>query len=244
MGKDRPVGRTARGTALNGPQRQLYGRRRGKPLRPARRARFEARLPQVSIDLSRPGLVDPAALFPDARAVWLEIGFGAGEHLAAQAAAHPGIGFIGCEPFETGVAKLLAALAESGAGNVRVLMDDARLLLPRLPDASVDRAFLLFPDPWPKARHRKRRFVAPETLAGLARVMRDGGRLRFASDDLDYVRWTLARIAACPAFRFCARRPDDWRRRPPDWVETRYEAKALAAGRRCTYMEFQRVPRF
>jgi tRNA (guanine-N7-)-methyltransferase len=246
VGKDRPGGRTARGAALNAPARQLYGRRRGKRLSDTRRARFAAALPRLRLTLEAP--VDPAALFAGAREVWLEIGFGAGEHLAAQAAARPDIGIIGVEPFETGVAKLLSALGESGARNVRVLMDDARLLLPLLPDASIDRVFLLFPDPWPKLRHHKRRFVSPETLAALARVLKDGGRLRFASDDVDYVRWTLVRIAGCPAhgapvFRWLARRPADWRERPAGWVETRYEQKALAAGRRCTYLDFQRTPR-
>ena len=122
-------------------------------------------------------------------------------------------------------------------------MDDARLMLENLPDASMDRVFLLFPDPWPKTRHHKRRFVTPENLAQIARVLKDGGRFRYASDDIGYVRWTLERMSGCSDLRWTARRPDDWRIRPDDWVETRYEAKAVAAGRRCTYLDFVRRPR-
>ncbi|MEQ9643686.1 MAG: tRNA (guanine(46)-N(7))-methyltransferase TrmB [Alphaproteobacteria bacterium] len=196
---------------------------------------FEERLPRVALDPE-----SPLAGFAEAAETWLEIGFGGGEHLAACIVAHPGIRFIGCEPFETGVAKLLAEVPEDALDRLRVLMDDARLMLDKLPDASIDRVFLLFPDPWPKTRHHKRRFVTPENLAEIARVLKDGGRFRYVSDDIGYVRWTLARMPACPDLRWTARRPDDWRVRPDDWVETRYEQKALAAGRSCTYLDFVR----
>lgn len=239
MGEDRLGRRAARGAALSEPtRRDLHGRRRGKPLRPTRRAIFEDRLPRVALDPA-----DPLAGFAPAEETWLEIGFGAGEHLAARLAAHPEARFIGCEPFETGVAKLLAAVPEDALARLRVLMDDARLMLAHLPEASIDRVDLLFPDPWPKTRHHKRRFVNPENLAQLARVLKDGGLFRFASDDIGYVRWTLERVGRCRELHWTARRAADWRQRPADWIETRYEAKALAAGRRCTYLDFVRRPR-
>jgi len=179
-----------------------------------------------------------AALFPQpVRDVWLEIGFGAGEHLAVQAAAHPDIGFIGAEPFENGVAALLARVQAESLVNVRVLADDARLLMARLPDASVGRLFVLFPDPWPKARHHKRRMVGPATLPEFARILKDGGELRFASDDADYVAWTLEHAALEPAFRLQSRE------RGSDWPETRYEAKARGAGRACAFLRYTRTPR-
>ena len=179
-----------------------------------------------------------AALFPQpVRDVWLEIGFGAGEHLAAQAAAHPDIGFIGAEPFENGVAALLARVQAEALANVRVFADDARQLMARLPDASVGRLFVLFPDPWPKARHHKRRMVGPATLPEFARILKDGGELRFASDDADYVAWVLEHAAREPAFRLQSRE------RGSDWPDTRYQAKAVAAGRACAFLRFTRLPR-
>ncbi len=187
--------------------------------------------------------IEPAALFePRPCAVWLEIGFGGGEHLAAQAARHPGIGFLGVEPFRNGVARLLEAVAAQGSRNVRVLVDDARLLLDALPEASLERAFVLFPDPWPKARHHKRRIVNPETAARLAEVIRPGGELRLATDDPDYGRWMLATLLAEPRFAWTAARAADWREPPADWVPTRYEAKARAAGRRPVFLTFSRLP--
>ena len=179
-----------------------------------------------------------AALFPQpVREVWLEIGFGAGEHLAAQAVAHPDIGFIGAEPFENGVAALLARVQAENLVNVRVFADDARLLMARLPDASVGRLFILFPDPWPKARHHKRRMVGPATLPEFARILKDGGELRFASDDADYVAWVLEHAGREPAFRL------DSRERGSDWPDTRYQGKAEAAGRACALLRYTRVPR-
>jgi tRNA (guanine-N7-)-methyltransferase len=225
------------------PPRRFYGRRHGKPLRAGRAALFHSRLPQLALDPDRggPAPIDPRRLFdPPAAEAWLEIGFGGGEHLAAQAAAHPAVGFIGCEPFVTGAARLIAHLEASSAGNVRLFLDDARLLLPRLGEASLGRVFLLFPDPWPKKRHHKRRFVSRETVAELARVLADDGLLRFASDHPGYVRWTLEHLAAEPALAWTARRPADWREPPADWVGTRYEAKARAAGRPCSFLEFRR----
>jgi len=188
----------------------------------------------------------PASLFdPPVSGLWCEIGFGGGEHLAAQAASHPGIGFIGCEPFENGVASLLSQVQEAGLANVRVFDDDARLLLDALPDCSLDRVFILFPDPWPKARHWKRRIFSAPTLDRLARVMKPGADLYFATDhmapDGGYLRWALGQGLAHPAFRWMAEGPEDWRGRPAGWVRTRYEQKALDRGERPVCLHFQRV---
>ncbi len=191
-----------------------------------------------------PGLLDPAGWFPFApRALRLEIGFGAGEHLAHQAAASPEIGFIGCEPFINGVAALLARVQADRLANIRVLDDDARLLFGRFPDAAFERVTILFPDPWPKARHHRRRFIQDESLDEIARILQDGGELRFASDHKDYARWTLLHGLRHPAFAWTARGPGDWRARPEDSRPTRYEEKALKRGETCVYLVFQRVRR-
>lgn len=220
----------------------LYGRRRGRRLRPGRQRLLAERLPGISIALPAAGeRLDPATLFAgDPGDIWLEIGFGAGEHLAWQAEHHPDVGLMGCEPFVTGVAKLLGEVAGRSLGNIRVLMDDARVLLSALPDRCIGRVFILFPDPWPKKRHHRRRIVGAETLRELGRVMRPGAELRVATDHIDYGRWILAHGLAEPAFEWLANRADDWRRRPGDWPETRYEAKAAAAGRKCLYFRFRR----
>ncbi len=228
------------------PLRRLYGRRKGHPLRATRQSALDAGLPRFQLALPPAGaLLDPAALFPAHRpaALWLEIGFGGGEHLAALAAARPDIGFLGCEPFVNGMAGFLMQVAAAGLDNVRVLADDARLLLAALPEASLGRAFLLFPDPWPKSRHHKRRFVQQDSLDLLARALADGAEFRVASDIMDYVAWTLREIQAHSAFRWLADGPDDWHHRPDDWPPSRYEEKALAAGRQPVYLRFQRRPR-
>jgi tRNA (guanine-N7-)-methyltransferase len=200
-------------------------------------------LPRLRFAVPESGTLDPRTLFPEHRRVALEIGFGAGEHLAAQAAAHPDLGFVGVEIFETGVAKLLSAVAAHNLGNIRVLIDDARLLLTALPEQCLDRAYILFPDPWPKLRHRKRRIVNPATLALLARATRDGGELRLATDDPDYLRQMLADATAAPEWEWLARRAADWRTRPDDWPPTRYEQKAIAAGRIPMFLRFRRRQR-
>jgi tRNA (guanine-N7-)-methyltransferase len=184
--------------------------------------------------------IDPRALFaPPPAQIWLEIGFGGGEHLAAQAAAHPDIGFIGCEPFVNGVSNLLVLLDEAGIGNVRVFSDDARVLLSTLPEASIDRAFLLFPDPWPKRRHEERRFANPGGLDLIARALADDAEFRVATDHAVLATWMPARIGAHPAFRLESRSDI----RPDDWAPTRYEAKALAAGRKPVYLGYRRIKR-
>lgn len=222
---------------------RLHGRRRGRKLRPGRAALLDRLLPRLAVPLPPTGdALDWAALFPrPVRALWLEIGFGAGEHLAWQAAQHPDIGLIGCEPFINGVSSLLRLIDDRHLDNIRIHPDDARPLIDALPDAAVGRCFILFPDPWPKTRHHRRRFVRPETLDALARVLADDAELRLASDDAGLVDWMLFHLRRHPAFRWTARRAADWRMRPADWPATRYEAKALHG--RPVYLAFRRVRR-
>jgi len=241
--------------------KKLFGRRKGPSLSPRQKELMHTLLPELALRL-QPGRA-ATAYFETVSEVWLEIGFGAGEHLLWQASAHPHIGIIGVEPYVAGIAKLLSKLSLSPTGiplspaggegwgegaihprsnhrNIRLYTEDARDVIAALPDASLSRVFLLFPDPWPKTRHHKRRFVQIEMLDQLARVMRKGAEFRFGTDDLGYLVWTLERLSAHPEFAWLARSPDDWQRRPADWPETRYEAKAIASGRVCTYLRFTR----
>ena len=221
--------------------RRLYGRRRGRPLREGQRQLTKMLLPEVAIALPEDRVIEPRSLFPNQpNAVWLEIGFGGGEHLAAQAESHPEIGFIGSEIFENGVARFLTAMQRRCLSNVRVFADDARGLLDCLPAASIGRVFILFPDPWPKRRHHKRRLIAPATLDRLAEIMLPGAELRLATDDRSYLVWMLQHVLAHPDFLWLARRATDWWLRPPDWPATRYEAKARAAGRQPAFLRFIR----
>jgi tRNA (guanine-N7-)-methyltransferase len=202
-------------------------------------------LPALSIDPDRLPEA-PGSLFPEpVRDLWLEVGFGAGEHLLQQALRNPDIGFIGCEPYLNGVARLLADIdaADPAPRNIRLYTDDARTVLERLPDNCLGRVFVLFPDPWPKNRHHRRRFVAPAQLDALARVMRPGAELRLATDHVGYLRWMLFCLLDHPGFRWCARGPGDWRRRTADWPPTRYEEKALEKGIAPAYLRFERVAR-
>ena len=227
------------------PRLTLHGRRRGRALRPGQRTLLEAKLPLLAVVLPARGALDPRALFPaPMETVWLELGFGGGEHLAAQAEAHRAIGMIGAEIFENGVAKLLASIERCGLDNIRIFRDDARRLVAALADASIARAFILFPDPWPKERHKKRRLVTPEFLSALARAMMDGAELRLATDDMDYARTMLALGSEHCDFRWLAAGPGDWRVRGPDWPATRYEQKAIAAGRPPLYLRFARRARY
>ena len=203
---------------------RTFGRIKSRPIKPRQAALMETLLPTL-----RPptGPFDPRALKPDAAEVWLEIGFGGGEHMAAQAGRRPDVLILGAEPFQNGVASALRHIDEAALTNVRVLDGDARELMAHLPDASLTRVFVLFPDPWPKSRHNKRRIIQAATAAEFARLLQPGGRLRFASDWAEYVDWSLLRITANPAFRWAAERADDWRSPPADHITTRYEEKRL-----------------
>ncbi len=226
-------------------QLRTYGRRRGRPLRPHRAGLVLNLLPRLHVPPAileaPPGSVDPRTLFaPAVPAVWLELGFGGGEHLAAQARHHPEIGLIGCEPFENGVAALLGRIAAEAIRNVRILPDDGRPLLDVLADASIARVFVLFPDPWPKKRHQRRRLVSPATLDAFARLLADGGCLRLATDDPTYAQAMDQMLAGHAAFERCGGGAG-WR--PADAPVSRYEAKARRAGREPVFFEMRRRPR-
>jgi tRNA (guanine-N7-)-methyltransferase len=205
---------------------------------------METLFPKVSISLEESS-IDPRALFENAKDIWLEVGFGGGEHLAWHAERNRDVGFLGCEPFINGVAKLVSEIDEKKLANVRIHADDARFLLTRLKPGSLARVFILYPDPWPKSRHNKRRFVNDETLALIEAALREGGELRFASDIPDYVAWTLAHIrrfneTAQSRLEWLAESPADWRERPADWPQTRYEEKARREGRQPAYLTFRK----
>lgn len=210
-------------------RRRLYGRGKGRPLS----ARQQSLIVELGPRLALPdGPLDPTLLFPQARETRLEIGFGAGDHLCAQAQANPDIGFIGVEFYEEGVAKALARLDDAGAAglsleHVRVHQGDGRTVLDRLPEASIAMVYILFPDPWPKTRHHKRRLIQPDVVEALARITRPGGRVRIATDVRSYVDWALRHMRAHDAFSWTARRPGDWRTPPDDHIATRYERKNL-----------------
>lgn len=226
------------GAAL--PRRQLYGRAKGKALRAGQSQRIENLLPTIAIDLERLR-EGPAALFAHKPSeFFLEIGFGGGEHLAAMAKAHPGAGCLGVEPFLNGVAKLLGAIEAENITNIRLLRGDGRHVLGALPGASLDRVYLLYPDPWPKRRQRKRRIVDEAFLDELARVIRPGGEFRFASDIDDYIGWTLARVLPHAGFEWLAKGPSEWLEPWEGWHRTRYEEKAIREGRLPSYLRFRR----
>jgi tRNA (guanine-N7-)-methyltransferase len=222
------------------PRRQLYGRAKGKALRAGQSQRIENLLPKIAIDLARLS-EGPATLFAHEPSEFvLEIGFGGGEHLAAMAEARPEVGFLGVEPFLNGVAKLLGSIEAENIGNIRLLRGDGRQVLGALPDSSLDRVYLLYPDPWPKRRQRKRRIVDKAFLDELARAIRPGGEFRFASDIDDYVGWTLARILPHAGFEWLASGPSDWLTPWEGWHRTRYEEKAIREGRVPSYLRFRR----
>lgn len=201
-----------------------YGRVKARVLKP----RQAALLDKLATSLDIPeGPFDPLDIKPDAREVWLEIGFGGGEHMAGQAARDPDVLIIGVEPFLNGVASALRHVEEQALTNVRVHQGDAREVAGRLPDASLDRIFILFPDPWPKSRHHKRRIVQSEFLVELARLLKPGGRLRFATDWAAYADWTLERVLGSGLFAWPAGKADDWGIPPQDHLTTRYEEKKL-----------------
>jgi tRNA (guanine-N7-)-methyltransferase len=225
-----------------------FGRRRGRKLSARQASLIESRLPALTLPVDAPPpepltamFADPAVTASAVREVWLEIGFGGAEHLVWQAARNPAVGIIGCEPFEEGIVKALTAIEAQGLANVRLHPDDARTVLRWLPAASLDRVFILFPDPWPKRKHRKRRLVQQATLEFVARALRSGGTLRLATDIGDYARTMLLAVRQVPELVWTAGRPRDWRQRAADWPATRYEQKALREGRRSYYLELRRL---
>ena len=223
-------------------RRTLHGRRRGKKLRAGQQSLLDTLLPRLLLALPADAAkIDLARAFGGSLptdGIWLEVGFGAGEHLVWQAEQHPGVGLIGCEPYLNGVAKCLAHIERSGATNIRLFTDDARFVMAALPPRSLSRAFVLFPDPWPKTRHHKRRFVQRENLDSLADLMIAGAELRLATDDPSYLPWMVEQACTHPAFEWLAERPADWRGRPADWPPTRYEKKMLAG--RPTFLRLRR----
>ncbi len=219
---------------------RLYGRRQDKPLKPRQTRLMETLLPRIAVPDPEKGPIDLKALFPDTEEIWLEVGFGGGEHLAWQAAHNREAGLIGAEPFVNGVGKLLAQIDDEGLRNVRIHFGDARPLLEALPQGALSRLFVLHPDPWPKKRHFKRRMISPWFFLEAARLLRPGGELRVASDIPDYIRWTLMHAQNAPSFEWTARRAADWKTRPADWPQTRYEAKSLKEGRHPAYLVFRR----
>ncbi len=227
------------------PHRNFYGRLKGKALKDSQKRYLEEDLAALSPGpvswQSNPDRVplDLNAVF-GGRPVWLEIGFGGGEHLVHQARANSDVGVIGAEPYINGVAMLLGKIRRAGVSNLAVHPGDARDLMDVLPPASIARAFLLYPDPWPKARHHRRRFVTPEHLGPLARVLQPGAMLRVATDIPDYVRQTLEEVPG-QGFEWLAKRPADWREPWDDWLSTRYEQKALREGRMPHYLTFRRL---
>lgn len=219
----------------------FFGRRKGHKLRRGRARLVATLLPKLALDLTRAAPADLRTLFPVAvRDVALEIGFGGGENFVREAAASPDRGAIGCEPFVNGMAGALALIEAEALTNVRVHHGDALEMLDWLPDASIARVDLLYPDPWPKKRHWKRRFVSDETLVRLARVIIQGGTFRFATDIAHYAEWTLLRALRSPDFEWTAERADDWRKPWTGYAGTRYEAKALREGRTPCYLVFRR----
>ena len=218
--------------------RRLYGRRQGHKLRAGQAALVDELLPRLAIPAE--GRLDATILFGDRRPLELEIGFGKGEHLAWQAAARPDHGFIGCEPFVDGMVGALGHIARDDLPNLRLHMGDAIEVLERLPAASLERVYLLHPDPWPKARHAKRRFVNPGPIDLVAAKLRRGGEFRLGTDDPVYCRWALMVMGKREDFRWLAETARDFLERPDDWPQTRYETKARKAGREVWYFRYRR----
>ncbi|KQN92647.1 tRNA (guanine-N7)-methyltransferase [Sphingomonas sp. Leaf231] len=219
--------------------RRLYGRRQGHALRAGQAALVEELLPRIAVP--EQDALDATRLFGDARPLQVEIGFGAGEHLAAQAAAAPGTGFIGCEPFLNGVVGALGHVRDGALDNVRIHMGDALEVVERLPDAALERVYLLHPDPWPKARHAKRRMMNHGPLDLIAAKLKPGAEFRLGTDDPTYCRWSMMVMNQRRDFEWLAHGPRDFLERPADWPETRYERKARRHGHEVWYFRYVRV---
>jgi len=231
-----------RGDDKDGAKRAFFGRRKGHSLKPRQAALFDTLLPRLALDLNQPAPADLHALFAaPVGALRLEIGFGGAEHLIAQAQAHPRTGFIGTDAFVNAMGKLLVAIDTCKLSNIRLHFGDASELIDWLPDATLSRIDLLYPDPWPKRRHWKRRFVQDDSLKRLARILKKGGELRFATDIADYAAYALVRVLRSRDYVWTAECAADWRQPWPDFDGTRYEAKAKREGRRPAYFIFGRV---
>ena len=235
-------------------QPKFYGRRRGRKIRKAKSGLLDRFLPCLNI--SDKQTIAPNIFGTPVKEIWLEIGFGNGEHIAFQSRNHPDIGFIGAEVFQNGIANLLSLitgikenadmpkeikLLPNRSDNLRIWSDDVRLLFSQIPDGLLSKVFLLFPDPWPKKRHASRRFVNPDNLKELARILKKGGILRIATDHPIYKTWTLRQMHADSNFRWTAKTGNDWRKPPSDWVETKYQRKAILEGRRPIFLDFERL---
>jgi len=222
---------------------RTFGRRQGYKLKPRQQELVDNLLPELHIapDENKT-VIDPRTIFKtDVKEIWFEVGFGGGEHAAAQIENNPHVGMIACEPFINGVGSLLVHVDNRKLQDrVRILADDARQLLDVLPDNSLDRMFLLFPDPWRKKRHSKRRFIGEENLALVSRVLKSGAEFRVGSDHMPYIDWTLEHMTQHPDFEWICEGPNDWRVRPDDWPPTRYEQKAIKQGKACVYLRFKR----
>lgn len=239
-------------------EHRFYGRRKGKKLKDSRVSLLENFLPKVKLrSFTENEVVKAETLFDiPVKEAWLEIGFGGGEHIAEQSRRNPDVGFIGAEVFINGIASLMVHLTgmelrgdvdpdniplkEGRVDNVRVYNEDARDLFPHFADGSFNRIYVLFPDPWPKRKHRDRRFIGPKNLPILARMLKSGGELRVASDDMNYIRWSLEHLMKSELFEWTAKNADDWRNPPSDWVNTRYELKALGKGKKPVYLVFRK----
>ncbi len=233
---------------------KFFGRRKGRKIRKAKTSLLEQFLPQLEISEQQP--ISPNLFGTPVKKICLEIGFGGGEHLAGFSLLHPETGFIGAEVFQNGIANLLSLLTgikqnsevpekirllPDRVDNIRIYSDDVRKLFARIPDAMIDNVFLLFPDPWPKKRHADRRFVNPDNLSELARIIKKDGTLLIATDHPIYKRWTLEQMHRSSSFIWTARHSNDWRNPPADWVETKYQLKALKEGRRPVFLEYRRI---
>ena len=224
------------------PSRAFFGRRKGHKLRAHHTRLIQTLLPRLAIDLKQPAPADLRALFPiHATEIRLEVGFGGGESMIAEAQQHPQTGFIGIEPYANGMAKALAAIENRDLHNIRLHFDDALTLLAWLPQQSLSRIDLIHPDPWPKRRHWKRRFVQDAMVARLARLLRPGGELRFVTDVADYATWTLLHLLRSSDFEWTAQCADDWRKPWPDFIHTRYHDKAGRQERASCFLIFRRI---
>ena len=229
-------------TTIDQSSRAFFGRRKGHPLRSGQAGLIETLLPRLAVDIGQPAPRDVGALFsPAAEEVRLEIGFGSGEHLLHEARAHPRSGFLGCEGYVNGMAKAVAAIAAEGLKNIRLHHGDAVEIIDWLPDGVLRRIDILYPDPWPKRRHWKRRFISEDRVPRLARILKPGGELRFATDWPGYAEWTLLRFIRSPHFQWTAERAEDWRKPWANFPGTRYEEKAAKEGRPPCYLHFLRV---